>query len=111
MQNLPRNLRILVIFFMFFCGSAQAERRQIFYSVASGQTSWKLENYMADGVAIWNTPSSCTSGGITFPANMTVADKNRFYATLIAAKTSNATMFIYYDEAPGMCMLVSFGLQ
>ena len=111
MQNLPKILRILAIFFIFFFASAHAERRQIFYSVASGQPSWKLENYMADGVAIWNTPSSCNNGAISFPSNMTAADKNRFYATLIAAKTSNATMFIYYDENPGICMLVSFGLQ
>lgn len=110
MRNFPNTLKILVICFAFLCSSAHAERRQIFYSVASGQPSWKLENYMADAVSIWNTPSSCNNGFISFPANMSIGDKNRFYATLIAAKTSNATMFIYYDEAPGSCMLVSFGL-
>ncbi|WP_139248305.1 hypothetical protein [Janthinobacterium lividum] len=110
MQNFSKTLKILVVCLAFCCGSAHAERRQIFYSVASGQPSWKLENYMADGVAIWNTPSSCNSGFISFPSNMTANDKNRYYATLIATKTSNATMFIYYDEAPGVCMLVSFGL-
>jgi hypothetical protein len=41
---------------------------------------------------------------------MSAADKNRFYATMVAAKTSNATMFIYYDDVPGSCVLVSFGL-
>ncbi|NHQ90517.1 hypothetical protein [Janthinobacterium lividum] len=110
MRTVSRVVNVMFVFLALTCGSAHAERRQIFYSVASGQPSWKLENYMADVVAIWNTPSSCNNGFITFPSSMSAADKNRFYATLMAAKTSNATMFIYYDDVPGSCMLVSFGL-
>lgn len=39
---------------------------------------------------------------------MAVADKNRFYPALIAPKTSNATIFICYDDSPGICILVGF---
>ncbi|WP_300757186.1 hypothetical protein [Janthinobacterium sp.] len=110
MQGFMKLIKIAVIFLIFFSGPVHAERREIFYSTASGQPSWKLENYMGNNVAIWNTSSSCSYGAIGFPDNMSSADKNRFYATMIAAKTSNVTMFIYYDEVPGICLLVSFGL-
>jgi hypothetical protein len=101
---------MLFLFLVFSCSSAHAERRQIQYSAASGQQSWKLENYMGDGVVLWNTPSSCDGGLISLPSNMTTGDKNRLYATLIAAKTSNSTMFIYYDDTPRGGLLISFCL-
>lgn len=103
-------LKFSIFLAVFSCGVAHAERREIFYSVGDGKQPWKLENYMGDGVAIWQTASSCNGGSISFPANVTNSNRNRFYATMLAVKTSNATMFIYYDEVPGPCVMVSFGL-
>ena len=110
MHIFSKAIKFLLVLALFSCGSAHAERRQIFYSASDGKQPWKLENYMGDGVALWHTPSTCIEGSIGFPANFTNGDKNRFYATMIAVKTSNTTMFIYYDEVPGACTMVSFGL-
>ena len=106
-----KSLKFSFFLAVFFCSIAHAERREIYYSASDGKQPWKLENYMGDVVALWKTPSTCIDGSIGFPANFTSGDKNRFYATMIAVKTSNATMFVYYDDVPGACTMVSFGLM
>lgn len=111
MHMFLKALKFSIFLAVFSCGAAHAERRQIFYSAGDGKQPWKLENYMGDVVALWKTSSTCYEGAIGFPANFTNGDKNRFYATMIAVKTSNVTMFIYYDEVPGACTMVSFGLM
>lgn len=105
-----RTIKFSIFLALFSCGAAHAERREIYYSAADGKQPWKLENYVGDLVALWKTPSTCTDGAIGFPANFTNGDKNRFYATMIAVKTSNVVMFVYYDDVPGACTMVSFGL-
>lgn len=94
-------------------GAAQAEIRQMNYSAATAaQTPWKLENYRTDAVVVWGTASSCNGGVLGFAAGASVGDKNRFYATVIAAKTTGVTMFVYYEYVanPESCLISSFGL-
>ena len=111
MNIFSKLFKVISLVVLLSCGNAKADIRQIFYSTAGGQAPWKLENYANNGVAIWNTPSGCPFGSLGFPESFTLSDKNRFYATMIAVKTSNATMFIYYDEQPGSCLIASFGLM
>jgi len=112
MKNL-RTLRIArwaLLIPALFAPSAYAERKQINYSASSAANSWKIENYLGDSIVVWGTPSACSGGALVFPENASKADRNRFYATVMAAKASNLTMFVYYDETPASCLIVSFGL-
>ena len=105
--------RLSVMTTVLLSGAAQAEIRQMNYSAATAaQTPWKLENYRADAVAVWGTASACNGGLLTFAHDATVGDKNRFYATVTAAKTTGVTMFVYYDyqATAATCFISSFGL-
>ncbi|MDR7050149.1 hypothetical protein J2X54_002630 [Duganella sp. 3397] len=110
MKFFLKSLRLSVMATVLLSGAAQAEIRQMNYSAA--QTPWKLENYRADAIAVWGTASPCGGGVLGFAPDASLGDKNRFYATVIAAKTTGVTMFVYYDyqAAAGACLIVSFGL-
>jgi hypothetical protein len=74
-------------------------------------TGWLLESYGATAVTLWQTPSICQNGLLRLPSNASVADNNRLYSTVMAAKLSNARMFIYYDNTAAGCDIISFGLM
>lgn len=74
-------------------------------------TGWRLESYGATGVVLWHTPSTCSNGQLMLPAGSSVADHNRLYATVMAAKTANLSMFIYYEMRENVCSIISYGLD
>lgn len=76
----------------------------------AGQPSLRVENYIGNSIVIWNTSSNCQGGAVTLPASATPDDRGRLYATVMAAKTGRMTMFIYYDDQPNICTIVSFGV-
>lgn len=110
MHNTLRALKNTFFLATLITGSAHAEVRQIFFTGTAGQSSFKVENYMGNSIAIWNTPSTCQGGLVTLPASATADDRSRLYSTVIAAKTGRMTMFIYYDDQPTGCVIVSFGI-
>jgi hypothetical protein len=42
-------------------------------------TGWKIENYIGDVIDLWWTPSPCTNGQMTLPANASADDKKRLW--------------------------------
>lgn len=113
MKFILKSFGLSLIAALLLSSAAQAEIRQMNYSAATAaQTPWKLENYKADAVVVWGTASACNGGVLTFAPDATVGDKNRFYATVTAAKTTGVTMFVYYDyqAAAATCFISSFGL-
>ena len=75
--------------------------------------SWRLENYMGNDVTVWGSEAPCAGGRLIFDISATNEDKNRFWATVMAAKTSGKTMFVYYnhDNTAAACIVISFGLR
>ncbi|MBI3561503.1 MAG: hypothetical protein HY080_07300 [Gammaproteobacteria bacterium] len=88
-----------------------AKANDIFLS--ANPSSWRLQNYIPGTVVAWFMGSPCVNGGLSLPANSNTDDKNRSYATVMAAKLSNRNMYVYYDSAttPGNCVINSFGLD
>ena len=90
---------------LLHAGAAFAETR----GIEAVPTGWRLESYGEKGVALWHTPSVCANGALGLWAGATLADHNRLYATVLAAKLAGVKMFIYYkDEAAG-CTIISYG--
>ena len=99
----------LVWIFSLFC---------IVYSLADANTpvlleetptNWRLQNYVPDTPAIYFTSSSCQYGALYFPTNASDQDRDRLWKSVIAAKTNNGKMFVYYT--PGTCTIQSFGID
>jgi hypothetical protein len=97
------------ILFSLCFGSAHGVMTQI----TSSPSSWRLENYAGGPVVAWFTSSTCASGQVSFGSSATVADFNRFWATVSIAKTTGKKMFLYYENAnaPATCPIISFGLD
>lgn len=81
--------------------------------VSGVPTPWRLQNYVPDSVALYYTPSTCSYGSLSFPNNSTLADRNRFWALILAAKLASKSVYIYYDDSnsPGACYISSFGMD
>ena len=83
--------------------------------MAANPSTWRLENYVGGGnaVVVWYTNSTCANGNLSLGNNNTAEDRNRFYATVMEAKATNRSMFVYYDNAsaPGSCLIISFGID
>jgi hypothetical protein len=71
-------------------------------------TDWKVENYVGSQVALWSTGSPC-NGALTLPSSATIADHDRLFALLMAAKLANRQIFVRYENTN--CELASFGMQ
>ena len=74
-------------------------------------TTWKLESYGEKSVTLWYTPSTCPNGQLTLSPTATLAEHNRLYATILAAKAGNLRLFFYYDETRIGCPITSFGMS
>lgn len=72
--------------------------------------TWKLESYNEKGVTLWHTQATCPSGLMGLPTAATVADHNRLYSTVMAAKLSNSKMFVMYENVNSVCTIISYGL-
>jgi hypothetical protein len=73
-------------------------------------TAWRLQDYVPGTVIVYFSGSSCAAGAIQLPASATVADVNRLYATVNAAKNLGTKVFVYYDNADPNCSISSFGV-
>lgn len=102
-------MKKLLLASMFFISQAASAAPVVLGPVAP--TNWRLENYVSGALVAWSTGSSCAYGRVTVPASATTQEKNRFYASLIAAKTSNVKFFVVYDNANPECTISSFGVE
>jgi hypothetical protein len=100
--------KIISILLLCMLSAAQAAT----VSIVAVPTSWRLENYAGNSVvSAWFTGSSCTNGVLTFPSQATAADKNRFWALVLAAKLTQKAIFVFYDDAIGGCQMISYGMD
>jgi hypothetical protein len=72
----------------------------------------RLQNFEPDFVVVSFTGSTCTNGSLVFPSTATAGDRNRLWATVLAAKLSNRNIFFGYDNTsvPGSCIITNFGV-
>ena len=81
------------------------------HTIDTVPTTWRLENYVGDQVVVWYSPSVCGTGALEFPSNASLADRERFWSVLTAAKISRSRVFVRYEVAGNSCYIVSFGLS
>lgn len=105
------NLQKLILMFALSAFPLMANANSI--GMTANPSSWRLQNYIPGGVAVYYTGSPCTSGSLELNSTSQTDDKNRFYATVMAAKLSNRSMYVYYDStnAPYHCIINSFGID
>jgi len=100
--------RILIFLFALMPPSAHA----VDTFISAVPTTWRITDYPAtNAVEAFFTGSNCANGRVTLPATATVADKNRFFALILAAKISQKTVFIVYDNSNPNCRISSFGME
>ena len=80
-------------------------------NIEANPSTWKLQNYIGDGVVLWYTGSSCASGQMTFGTGATSDDKNRLWSTVMAAKVSGRKVYVAYDNSTANCYITSFGMH
>jgi hypothetical protein len=97
---------ILALVILLSSASAFSDIRQL----STVPSLWKMENYFGDSLVVFFSGSMCEHGRLSFPSLATVADKNRFWSVLLAARTSKTTMFVRYDDTTNKCNIVSFGV-
>lgn len=113
-SGFPRNIILSAL--MGTCalvGQPAAEAAVV--SIVAIPNAWRLETYVGGtgtNVVLWFTGSPCTNGGIQM-SNPSEQDKNRLWATVLAAKLANRRMFVYFDNtnAPSSCPMISFGMD
>jgi hypothetical protein len=91
-------------------GGAAVSQAQSLVSLSAVPTAWRLENYVAGGVVLWYTGSTCTNGNLSLPANSVKADHDRLYATISLAKAVGKKAFVYYTNNGTSCLIASFGM-
>src|SRR5688572_9895629 len=99
-----------IVSFVLFLAAPAAMAAAVYFSEVP--TNWRLENYPhVSDVGAWFTPSSCPHGRIGLPITAKESDKNRFWALVTAAKLTQKSMFIIYDNATAPhCTILSFGM-
>jgi hypothetical protein len=91
-------------------GGAIAAQAQTVQQLSVVPTSWRLENYVASGVVLWFTSSTCTNGQLSLPANSVKADHDRLFATISLAKATGKKAFVRYTSDGSSCLIARFGL-
>jgi len=99
------------LFLALLCVGCFSQAQADVVQLSAVPTNWRLENYPGDGVHLFFTPSPCTSGYMSLPSTMTSADRNRFWALVLAAKLSQKPIFVLYDNQSPGCTIVSFGMD
>ena len=100
-------MKKFIFLLLFVCGAAQADQ----VTISAIPSAWRLENYPGDNVVVWFPPSTCANGMLSFPSTATIADRNRFFALILAAKLANAQMFVMFDSTVASCPILSFGMN
>lgn len=104
-------MKRIVLALVLLLAAPLATAAPVFFSEVP--TNWRLENYPGGSdVGAWFTPSSCGFGRISFPNTAKESDKNRFWALVMAAKLTQKSIFVIYDNATAPnCTIVSFGID
>ena len=72
--------------------------------------NWRLQNYAPNNITLWFTGSSCANGQLSAD-NLSSSDQSRLYATILAAKLSNASVLVFYSQSGASCEISSFGMD
>jgi len=101
----------LIALITFFLLSASTFAANV--PISAIPTSWRLQNYIGDNVVAFFTGSPCIYGQLSFGANATNDDKNRFWSVVMAAKVAGKPVVVYYEDsaAPAQCIITSFLLK
>lgn len=91
-------------------GAACVSHAEVVMMVAV-PSAWRLENYSPGQVVVWYSGSSCVNGQLTLPPTAPAADHGRLYATILAAKTTSAKVFVRYESTSPGCPIASFGMM
>jgi hypothetical protein len=106
--NLYRILMLAMIAMTgFLSQAASAQTLQLIQVVPSG---WIIQNYVPNGVVLFNTGSPCMWGGLYFPPNAVQADYDRLWALILAAKIAAQQVIVYWYTSGSNCYISSFGL-
>ncbi|WP_146260176.1 hypothetical protein [Rhizobium tubonense] len=96
---------VFLLFILFQSAPAFAEVK----SISAVPTAWKLEDYMGGSVVLWFTPSECTSGQLLLPATASTEQRNRLWSTILSAKQTQKSVFVYYNSISSQCIISSYG--
>src|SRR5438876_165256 len=111
MRNQTKGDNMKKLFLALVCVGCFSQAQAASVQLSAVPTNWRLENYPGDGVYVWFTPSSCANGMLSLPSTTTSADRNRFWALVLAAKLSQKPIFVFYDGQSPTCTIVSFGMD
>lgn len=70
--------------------------------------SWILESYDSTGVVFNQTPATCLNGRIILPGTSSIADRNRLFSIVMAAKMSGGKISITYAVSGNSCIVTKF---
>ena len=114
-SGLPRNIMLSAL--MGTCALvARPAAEAAVVSMVAVPNAWRMETYVGaaggNNVMLWFTGSPCTNGSLQM-SSPSEQDKNRLWATVMAAKLANRRMFVYFDNAnaPASCPMISFGMD
>jgi hypothetical protein len=60
-------------------------------------TAWRMQDYLSGGAVIYYTGSSCAQEELILPTTTPVDSVNRFWSTVLLAKTTNKIMGAFYN--------------
>lgn len=102
-------IRSLALMALISASPAIVAQTQV--SISAVPTSWRLQEYIPDNLAIWFSGSSCVNGQLLLPSTASSETKKRLWATILAAKNSGHKVFVYYsvDSTTGACLIQSYG--
>jgi hypothetical protein len=108
-MRIAKRVSIPAIFVLsaFFLRPASAQTQVL---IAAVPTSWLIQNYVPNQVVLWFTGSPCSNGQLTFPSTAVQADQDRLWAMIMTAKATGQTVYLYYINVDGGCIIQSFGL-
>ena len=96
---------ILAATLVLLCGVSRAAQ------VSAVPTGWRVQIVIPNSFQLYFTGSQCNSGALSFRPTATEKDKDRLYALLLAAKTAQKRVLIYYTPENGACWIDSFLYQ
>jgi hypothetical protein len=77
-------------------------------NIEASPAGWRMQNYAPNTLLVHFTGSPCQYGTLSFPANATNEDRNRFYALVLSAATTGKKVGVYYETVSGSCQITSF---
>jgi hypothetical protein len=90
-----RSVRFLVLIIL---GAAEFQVSAAQLEMIANPARWKLQNYVGSDLVAWGAGTPCTGGVLMLPAASPEPDKARFFAFVLAAKTANRQIFVWYED-------------